>query len=272
MCHSDFESSKNYYQILGLDQNADEKKIKTAYRRLALTYHPDKNLGDKIALEKFKKITEAYGVLIDPVKRKDYDHYLSNLERLNKIKMGFGNHRYRDILNDIFSNPKAREVFEQMARGGSISMDEGFLRKILAGGFLFGGVFYGFWGLSPFGLHTKSDKIHLGDTQIRLFHILCSMRDRFKSVFVKSVRQVKGFWDAIGTKSEIEDKRLPIYQLDITDKEAIQGTTRVIRIKTYEGIRKYSIKIPAGIKDGVNLKIKDQNLEPYYIQINILKK
>jgi len=98
------------------------------------------------------------------------------------------------------------------------------------------------------------------------------MRDRFKSVFVKSVRQVKGFWDAIGTKSEIEDKRLPIYQLDITDKEAIQGTTRVIRIKTYEGIRKYSIKIPAGIKDGVNLKIKDQNLEPYYIQINILKK
>jgi len=64
---------KDYYKILGVDRNADEKEIKRAYRRLARKYHPDLNPGDKEAEKKFKEINEAYEVLSDPEKRKRYD-------------------------------------------------------------------------------------------------------------------------------------------------------------------------------------------------------
>lgn len=64
---------KDYYAILGVPRNADEKEIKKAYRRLARKYHPDLNPGDKEAERKFKEINEAYEVLSDPEKRKRYD-------------------------------------------------------------------------------------------------------------------------------------------------------------------------------------------------------
>ncbi len=64
---------KDYYKILGVKRNAEEKEIKRAYRRLALQYHPDKNPDDKQAEERFKEINEAYEVLGDPEKRAKYD-------------------------------------------------------------------------------------------------------------------------------------------------------------------------------------------------------
>lgn len=66
---------EDYYKILGIDRNADEKEIKRAYRRLARKYHPDVNPGDKTAEQKFKEINEAYEVLSDPKKRADYDRF-----------------------------------------------------------------------------------------------------------------------------------------------------------------------------------------------------
>ena len=64
---------KDYYNVLGVSRDADEKEIKRAYRQLALKYHPDKNPGDKSAEERFKEINEAYEVLGDPEKRRKYD-------------------------------------------------------------------------------------------------------------------------------------------------------------------------------------------------------
>ncbi|MFQ6000515.1 MAG: DnaJ C-terminal domain-containing protein [Anaerolineae bacterium] len=64
---------KDYYKILGVDRNADQKEIRKAYRRLARQYHPDVNPGDRSAQEKFKEINEAYEVLSDPEKRQKYD-------------------------------------------------------------------------------------------------------------------------------------------------------------------------------------------------------
>ena len=64
---------KDYYQILGVSRDASLEEIKRAYRRLALKYHPDKNPGDKEAEERFKEINEAYAVLSDPEKRRQYD-------------------------------------------------------------------------------------------------------------------------------------------------------------------------------------------------------
>ena len=68
-------ASKNYYGLLGLDSTATPEEIKKAYRRLALRYHPDHNKGDRRSEEKFKDISEAYGVLRDPRKRARYDMY-----------------------------------------------------------------------------------------------------------------------------------------------------------------------------------------------------
>ena len=62
---------KDYYNILGVNRNAEEKEIKKAYRKLARQYHPDVNPGDKAAEEHFKDINEAYEVLSDPEKRKN---------------------------------------------------------------------------------------------------------------------------------------------------------------------------------------------------------
>jgi curved DNA-binding protein len=64
---------KDYYQILGLDRNALEDEIKRAYRKLAFQYHPDHHPEDSESEEKFKEIGEAYAVLSDPEKRKEYD-------------------------------------------------------------------------------------------------------------------------------------------------------------------------------------------------------
>ncbi len=64
---------KDYYKILGVARNADQKEIRKAYRRLARQYHPDVNPGDRSAQERFKEINEAYEVLSDPEKRQKYD-------------------------------------------------------------------------------------------------------------------------------------------------------------------------------------------------------
>jgi DnaJ-class molecular chaperone len=64
---------KDYYKILGVDKNANQKDIQKAYRKLARQFHPDVNPGDKAAEEKFKEINEAHEVLSDPKKRKQYD-------------------------------------------------------------------------------------------------------------------------------------------------------------------------------------------------------
>ena len=65
----------DYYKILGLDKNASEKDIKSAYRKLARKHHPDLNPNDKEAHKKFQQINEANEVLSDPEKRKKYDQY-----------------------------------------------------------------------------------------------------------------------------------------------------------------------------------------------------
>ena len=72
---------KDYYKILGVDRNAEEKEIKKTYRKLARQYHPDVNPGDKVAEERFKGINEAYEVLSDPEKRQKYDRLGSSWQQ-----------------------------------------------------------------------------------------------------------------------------------------------------------------------------------------------
>lgn len=69
------EQKRDYYEVLGVDKGADEDTLKKAYRKLAKKYHPDANPGDKAAEAKFKEASEAYAVLSDPDKRRQYDQF-----------------------------------------------------------------------------------------------------------------------------------------------------------------------------------------------------
>lgn len=80
---------RNYYEMLGISKNAPSSEIKKAYRTLAIKYHPDRNLGNKAAEEKFKDINEAYEVLSDQTRRVQYDQSISRKNFVNKT--GFGN-------------------------------------------------------------------------------------------------------------------------------------------------------------------------------------
>src|ERR671928_1445973 len=65
----------DYYEILSVERSASDDEIKSAYRKLAMRWHPDRNNGSKEAEERFKALTEAYDVLRDPQKRAAYDRY-----------------------------------------------------------------------------------------------------------------------------------------------------------------------------------------------------
>ncbi|MFM2151672.1 MAG: Molecular chaperone DnaJ, partial [Pseudomonadota bacterium] len=68
-------AKRDYYEVLGVERSATEQQLKSAYRKLAMELHPDRNPGDKAAEEKFKEVGEAYEVLSDKEKRARYDRF-----------------------------------------------------------------------------------------------------------------------------------------------------------------------------------------------------
>jgi len=98
-------SDRDYYEILGIDRDAGDAAVKSAYRKAAVKYHPDKNPGDSVAEENFKEAAEAYSVLSDPEKRRMYDQYgkqglggAGGFQGFNAEQFG----DFSDILGDLF--------------------------------------------------------------------------------------------------------------------------------------------------------------------------
>ncbi len=96
-------AKRDYYEVLGVDRNADEKAIKSAYRKKAIQYHPDKNPGDKEAEEKFKEAAEAYDVLSNSEKRAKYDQFGHDMGPTGFPGGGGGFHAGGFSMEDIFS-------------------------------------------------------------------------------------------------------------------------------------------------------------------------
>jgi DnaJ-class molecular chaperone len=104
-------SRNDYYQILDVDQKASSKQIKAAYRKLAFKYHPDRNSKNPGAAEKMKRVNEAYAVLSDVNKRREYD----------TLRQQFGSSAYSQFRQsyseqDIFHGSDINQILEQMAR------------------------------------------------------------------------------------------------------------------------------------------------------------
>jgi len=96
---------KDYYDILGVQKGASTEEIKKAYRKLALKYHPDRNPGNKQAEEQFKELNEAYAVLSDKDKRKEYDTY------------GMSGFQQRYSQEDIYRGFNIGDLFKDLGFG-----------------------------------------------------------------------------------------------------------------------------------------------------------
>ncbi len=104
---------RDYYEVLGVSREAPEQELKTAYRRLAHQFHPDKNPGDKASEERFKELSEAYAILSEPEKRARYDRFGHAATGGNPFEgFPFGGAAGASI-NDIFG-----DIFGEMFGGG----------------------------------------------------------------------------------------------------------------------------------------------------------
>ena len=130
----------DYYKILGVVKNASESAIKKAYRKLAMKYHPDRTKGDKPAEEMFKKISEAYAVLSDKEKRKQYDTFGAS---------GFSQ-RYSQ--EDIFKGVNFGDIFREFGFD-----DSSFANMFMGGGGRSRRFNFGFGG-DPFSAYTAGQR------------------------------------------------------------------------------------------------------------------
>lgn len=144
--------AEDYYKTLGVDKNASDDEIKKAYRKLAQKYHPDKTKGNKESETKFKEISEAYAVLSDPEKRKQYDTY------------GSENFQQQYSQEDIFRDFDLGDILREFGFGGGSA--RGFSRNS-GGGFSRGGPSFssrGGMGGDPFGM---GGGFHSGSRQMK---------------------------------------------------------------------------------------------------------
>jgi len=101
----------NYYRLLNVSPQATDQEIKSAYRRLAFEFHPDRNNGDADAADQMKAINEAYAVLSDPAKRDRYDGFYQQYgdDAGNRFRQHYSE-------QDIFQGSDIQQIFEEMAR------------------------------------------------------------------------------------------------------------------------------------------------------------
>lgn len=212
---------KDYYQLLGVDKNASEKEIKSAYRKLARKYHPDVNANDKAAEEKFKDISEAYEVLSDSEKREKYNRFGDQWKAYSQgggapggqggYPGGFGG----------FPGGGGGYRVEYGGPGGGEAPDLSDLFASLFGDSAFGGQGGGRrTGGNPFGGMNGG-----------------------------------GFRNAAPPPRKGDDAEAPI---TITLEEAFRGGERALTLQTPSGNRRVDVKIPAGVRDGQKIRLAGQ--------------
>ena len=116
-------SKRDYYEVLGVSKDADEREIKKAYKRMAMKYHPDRNKTDADATDKFKEASEAHEVLTDPQKRAAYDQFGHDAVNGQQGGQGYGGGGdfgdiFGDVFGDIFGGGQRRQ--QRATRGSDL--------------------------------------------------------------------------------------------------------------------------------------------------------
>jgi len=131
-----YRSSKDYYRILGVSARASDEEIKAAFKRLAVRYHPDKNVGEAgWAREKFKEISEAYAVLGNRVKRQEYDRArwvsFAGCHATNASGQSCSEER---VFWDALASRHFCQELASMLQDAGLRSDEAFVNDVLSGG------------------------------------------------------------------------------------------------------------------------------------------
>ncbi len=228
---------KDYYKILDVSDNASHEEIKNAFRKLAFQYHPDKNPGnEKEAGVKFKEISEAYAVLGDPDKRKQYD-----LSGKGVYAGGdFGNFSQQDIFRDSFGNRPVYTDMASMFRQAGLRFDEDFLNSTFFNGQ------HVVFRTKTYGNNVSPQNVNpLKQVQREAFGAgITGKTARFliKKLFGLDLSPVNN----LDAETEIRLKT----------KEAAKGIEREVKFKR-EGVnKKLLVKIPAGIQSGTRIRLK----------------
>ena len=238
------ESKRDYYEVLGVDRSADEAAIKKAYRVLAKKYHPDANPGDKEAEKKFKEASEAYAVLSDPEKRKQYDQFghaafdgsagAGGFD-FNNMDMGdiFG-----DIFGDFFGGGRSRSANSGPMKGANVRASV----RIT-----FDEAISGCEKELELTLKDECPTCHGSGAKAGTSPVTCSKcGGKGQVVFTQQslfgmVRNVQSCPDCHGTGKVIKDKCPDCY-----------GTGYIASKK------KIQVSIPAGIDNGQSIRIRDK--------------
>ncbi|MDJ0623568.1 MAG: DnaJ domain-containing protein [Desulfocapsaceae bacterium] len=236
---------KDYYEILNVGRNADNDEIRRQYRKLAMEYHPDRNPENPDAEARFKEIAEAYGVLTDPVKRKEYNIHLDRGGTQESYQSGFS-YSQEDILKDLFRDPRFQQMFQGILREfqrSGLRASPHFLRKSFfggKGGFLIGGLFL-FGSLAGPAILKGRTKIE--SKRGSVLKKLGSSVGRLLNMQRKEEKESTGELDIT-------------YQTPLSEEELKQG--KVAEVITYgkNGREVLKVKIPPGSRYGQKLRLR----------------
>lgn len=249
---------KDYYQILGVSKASTVEEIRKNYRKLAMRYHPDRNPGDAMAAEqKFKEIAEAYGVLTDPVKRRQYDTCRTTGKNYTSEQPEGGfTYSQEDILRDLFKDPQFQQMFSgllrEFQRSGFRSSSAFIKRSFFGGkgGIVFNGIF--FLGSLAGPLLVDAARKKLGGKST----LLKSVGSAFGSLLNSGYKTVtQGISRKTGPR--IEHPELDVtYETPLTGEELQRGKTIQILVYGEKGEQTLQVKIPPDSRNGQRLRLR----------------
>jgi curved DNA-binding protein len=275
-------SRNDYYQMLGVPAEASSEEIKKAYRKLALETHPDRNPNDARAEERFKRISEAYGVLIDPHKRAQYDQYRRIGPQQQYGGGGQTGFRYsqEEILRDFYKSRYSQDMFAELQREFQrmgFRFDDTFVNRMFFGDktIFFQGVFFG----GPGGVRVfRSKNRTSSNSNWQTGAVRPPRRDAAShpkglleqgaSLLAKAGKKAgqfilnkltgsPGCAPAASTQQVGSGKGSDItYQLLISPTDAVRGATVEVELPYFEGGKRVSVHIPAGVRTGTKLRLK----------------
>jgi DnaJ-class molecular chaperone len=258
-----FGQYTDYYKILNVTKNALDTEIKKSYRKLALEHHPDHNKNDPDSEEKFKQITESYGVLIDPLKRKEYDRFRADHLAGRSNEHSQFRYTQQDIFEEMLRKGFGKDVFEELNREFSKSglrSGNSFFQTTLMGGAL-GGIVRVI-GMIPGPIGRVGQGLRIAHMVGTSLFALKKMHDAKSAESLKDepnvkdpniLDSVKGVFN-IGTNNQ--DSLDYNLAMTIPPKEALTGANKKISYEIDGTPEQLMIRSPEKVPDGGKLRIK----------------